>query len=91
MPYQQLSESATILEEVSITAKPIEKKRNVFADYEVSGNWMRENNIVSVMYGNQRRETGMRILVDIGPDGFPHKYILLCGAHSFVGASNMEA
>jgi hypothetical protein len=85
-PYQYPDEAVTILEEVSITAKPIvETKKNVFADYEVTGNWMRENNMVSVLDGIQRRVPGMRVLVTAGG-----KFILFGGPNSFGGFKTME-
>lgn len=77
-----------ILEEVTISASRIETKKRsiVLADYEVTGDWIRESHITDVLRGIQMKIPGMRIIVaqDLT------KYIILGAPSGFGDIKSQE-
>jgi len=86
------TQHATLLKEVTVKATRPEPKRTsvVMADYEVTGEWLRDKHITDVLAGIQMRVPGLRIIISSDQDGFLRKNIILGGPSSFGGLQTQE-
>lgn len=82
------SDQARLLEEVTVRSSRIETKQRsiMMADFEVTGDWIRERNITDVLRGIQMKIPGLRIIV--GRD--LTKYIILGSPSTFGSISAQE-
>ena len=86
------TQQATLLKEVTIKSTRPEPKRTsvVMADYEVTGDWLRDKHITDVLSGIQMRVPGLRIIISVDRDGFLAKTLILGGPSSFGGLNAQE-
>lgn len=83
--------TATILKEVTIEAKKVEKEKTTLgtADFEVSGEWIRDSRAVDVLSALQMKVPGFRVIIrDNG--GLPQKYIILGGGMNSFGSTKTQ-
>ncbi|HTE30540.1 MAG TPA: TonB-dependent receptor plug domain-containing protein, partial [Chryseolinea sp.] len=78
-----------LLEEVTIRDSRIDTKRSspLSADFEVSGDWLRERNSTDVLQSLRTKVPGLRIMV-VFENGIPRKYLQLSGGSSFGGLAD---
>ena len=87
-PYIPDFTPAKILQEVTITGERIEKEKAtmVMADYEVSGDWIRESRAADVLSALQMKIPGFRVMIR-NVNGLPVKYLMLGSVSTFGGGA----